>query len=359
MESPDISGFIQKGKVSALYDGQFGSTGKGLAAAWVGEHNEIDWCVTNASANAGHTSIIDNETYILFHLPSSFLTASEHSYSKILINKGAIVDLDVLCQEIEDNNIRFDQIYVDPNAAIILPEDKEAENQRWASQTKIASTQKGCGAALARKVERQGPNLGQYIEKNRLKVPFSLKPVSLNRELSEGKSVLLEIPQGFSLSLSASGFYPHTTSRDCTLQQGLSDAGIHPSFFYKSMAVIRMHPIRVGNIVKDGIQIGFSGRGYPDQREITWESLGLEPEVTTVTKRQRRVFTFSLQQYEQMVEYSRPDIVFLNFANYSTGPRVRELDESIRAIHRRLGMAQPVMYYGYGAKAEEISEYIK
>lgn len=357
--SPDISNFVQPGKVSVLYDGQFGSTGKGLAAAWVGEHNEIDWCVTNASANAGHTSIIDDETYVLFHLPSSFLTSSEHSHSRILINKGAIIDLDVLCQEIEDNNVRFDQIFVDPNAAIILPEDSEAEKQRWASQTKIASTQKGCGAALARKVERQGPNLGQHIAANRLKVPFSIKPVSLNRELSEGKSVLIEVPQGFSLSLNASGFYPHTTSRDCTLQQGMSDAGVHPSFFYKSMAVIRMFPIRVGNIMKDGIQIGFSGRGYPDQRETTWESIGVPPETTTVTKRQRRVFTFSMMQYEAMASYSRPDVVFLNFCNYTTGGRVKEIAAAIREVHSRLGLPAPVTFFGYGPRSEDISEYVK
>ena len=76
---PDISGFVTKGKASILFDGQYGSTGKGLAAAWVGESNEIDWCTTNASANAGHTTVFsdDREPIVSFHIPSAFHEAQE------------------------------------------------------------------------------------------------------------------------------------------------------------------------------------------------------------------------------------------------------------------------------------------
>lgn len=351
---------IKAGRASFLYDGQFGSTGKGLAASWVGEHNLIDWAVTNASANAGHTSIIDGKPVVLFHLPSSFLTARHSSYTRIFINKGAIVDLDVLIREIEENNVRFDQIFVDPNAAVITPEDADYEKARHSPQTKVASTQKGCGAALSRKVERHGPNLGQYISELNKPMPFNLKPIDLNAELANNKSVMVEVPQGFSLSLSASGFYPYTTSRDCTLQQGMSDAGIHPKFFHKSMAVIRTFPIRVGNIrSEDGTrQIGFSGSGYPDQRELDWADLGLEPEVTTVTKRQRRIFTFSKMQYHAMLSYSRPDIVFLNFCNYMTRTALERIISDMESVEKQLGIS-PLHYFGYGAASDDISEYVK
>lgn len=351
---------VKAGKASFLYDGQFGSTGKGLAASWVGEHNLIDWSVTNASANAGHTSIIDGKPVVLFHLPSSFLTARESSYTRVFINKGAIVDLDVLIQEIEENNVRIDQIFVDPNAAVITPEDGEYEKGRWSPQTKVASTQKGCGAALSRKVERQGPNLGQYIADLGRPMPFHLKTIDLNSELVNNKAVMVEVPQGFSLSLSASGFYPYTTSRDCTLQQGMSDAGIHPRFFHKSIAVIRTYPIRVGNIQsEDGKrQIGYSGPHYPDQIEKRWEDLGLAPEFTTVTKRQRRIFTFSKQQYKEMLSYSRPEIVFLNFCNYCTRAQLESIISEMHTAEKQLGIS-PLHYYGYGAGSEDISEYVR
>lgn len=357
---PDISNFVRSGKASALYDGQFGSTGKGLAGAWVGEHNHIDWCTTNASANAGHTSIIDGKAFVLFHIPSSFLTARLHSQTKIYINAGAIIDLNLLVREVEELGIAPNQLYVDPNAAVILPEDREAEKLRSSSATKVASTQKGVGAALARKVNRSGPNLGQHIRETYRKVPFQVAQISLNREMVENNAaVMVEVPQGFSLSLGASGFYPYTTSRDCTLQQGLSDAGIHPQLFYKSMAVLRTYPIRVGNIVDtdNGRQLGFSGGVYADQREVTWDELGQDPEVTTVTKRVRRIFTWSNKQYEAMLRRSMPQVVFLNFANYCSRSQLNKIVADMLHIERKCGLSV-LHYYGYSASSDGISEYV-
>lgn len=355
--SPDISNFVLPGKASVLFDGQFGSTGKGLAGAWIGEHNLIDWCTTNASANAGHTSIIDGKPVILFHIPSSFLTARENGYCRILVNKGAIIDLDILEREIIENDIPIDQIFVDPNATVITPEDKEREADSRSSATKIASTQKGCGAALARKVMRDGPNLGQYVAKTSRRVPFRLMPVSLNREMAAGMAVMVEVPQGFSLSLNASGFFPHTTSRDCTLQQGLSDAGIHPRLFHKSLACLRTFPIRVGNIEDaQGRQIGFSGRVFPDQYETSWRELGLAEERTTVTKRVRRVFTFSLKQYDSLLDYCMPDIIFLNFCNYMGRHQLNRLVHDIMMVERKKGLS-PLHYFGFGPSSDDIREY--
>jgi adenylosuccinate synthase len=325
----------------------------------VGEHNQIDWATTNASANAGHTSVINGKPVVLFHIPSTWLTSREHSNTRIYINAGAIVDLDVLCQEIEELGIRPQEIFVNPNAAVILPSDAEAEKDRTSSQTKIASTQKGCGAALARKVRREGPNLGQLIEDTYRKVPFQLSTVSLNREMLGGASVVVEVPQGFSLSLNTSGFYPYTTSRDCTLQQGLSDAGIHPTLFYKSMAVLRTFPIRVGNITdENGRQLGYSGHVYPDQYEMSWKAVGQPEERTTVTKRVRRIFNFSKTQYRHMLSHSMPNVVFLNFVNYMSRGQAESLLGDMHQIEMTLGM-NIIHYLGYGPSSEDISEYIR
>lgn len=357
--SPDISGFTKPGRASVIFDGQFGSTGKGLAGAWVGEHAVVDWCTTNASANAGHTSIIDGKPFVLFHIPSSFLTARRQGNTRIYINAGAIVNVDVLCKEIEELGIRHHEIFVNPNAAVILPEDVEEEQARTSSATKIASTQKGVGAALARKVQRRGPNLGKYLQESYRKVPFQVDAISLNREMMEnGQAVVVEVPQGFSLSLNSSGFYPYTTSRDCTLQQGLSDAGVHPSLFYRSMAVLRTYPIRVGNILDGNRQLGYSGHVYPDQRETSWEEIGVPEERTTVTKRVRRVFTWSNAQYEAMLKHSMPNIAFLNFANYCKKSRLDDIVGDMIRAERKLGHTV-LKYFGYGPASSDISEYVR
>jgi adenylosuccinate synthase len=187
-------------------------------------------------------------------------------------------------------------------------------------------------------------------------VPFLVDTLSLNREMSFGKTVVVEVPQGFSLSLNASGFYPYTTSRDCTLQQGLSDAGIHPRYFHRSMAVIRTYPIRVGNITDGNGVIGYSGDVYLDQQETSWSALGQPEERTTVTKRVRRVFDFSAVQYWEMLEYSEPDYVFLNFLNYMNADQVRVLEERMDNVERSLRI-KPVRFYGYGPASHDISTY--
>jgi hypothetical protein len=75
----------------------------------------------------------------------------------------------------------------------------------------------------------------------------------------------------------------------------------------------------VGNIVnEDGIVIGDSGPCYQDQHETTFEALGVEPELTTVTKRVRRIFTWSKNQYQLACSINRPTCTMLTFCDYIT-----------------------------------------
>ena len=50
--------------------------------------------------------------------------------------------------------------------------------------------------------------------------------------------------------------------------------------------------------------------------ELSWEEVGIEPELTTVTKLPRRVFNFSVMQLEEALYQCGPTKLFLNFANY-------------------------------------------
>ena len=63
---------LSSGKFNILIDGQFGSTGKGLLANYIGMFNHIDIAVSNASSNAGHTFYnTDGKKIIVKHLPVS------------------------------------------------------------------------------------------------------------------------------------------------------------------------------------------------------------------------------------------------------------------------------------------------
>lgn len=340
---------LMSGKASVVVGGQYGSEAKGCAVAWLAamlaERKEaFDIYTTNAGAQAGHTSIFRGKKRVVFHLPTAPLIAREFGLGlgTVYLNAGSVIDPVVLQQEVEENKI--DSLFIHPMAAVITDKCRELEGHVDSSTTKIASTRKGVGQALARKVMRSG-----VIAKDHPYLKHFVRRLDLNNRLSEGRSVLVEVPQGVSLSLNHSRFYPYTTSRDCTVGSGLSDAGIHPSFMGKSMVVLRTFPIRVGNIVEEGKVLGVSGDVYPDQKETSWAELGVEAEITTVTKRIRRVFTFSQQQVVHTFGLCRPNVCFISFVNYlKDNDALSKVLESIRiaAATNNMPIPQIVLQHG-------------
>lgn len=91
----------------------------------------------------------------------------------------------------------------------------------------------------------------------------------------------------------------------------------------------RTYPIRVGNVVEEGKQMGYSGDFYPDSEEVTWEEVAkrsgmpieeaarlAEKERTTVTKRIRRVSTFSFDSVADIVRTNGATKISINFVQY-------------------------------------------
>lgn len=369
-----MKGFIQPGKASFVLGAQFGSEGKGAAAAYaaVQSYENVSKLIvtTNAGVQSGHTSIHNGKKRVLFHFPTFAVVlydmfragAIEVNYPPIYLNAGSILDPDVLMQEIRDTGFPTDQIFIHPNAAVITQECKDAEGRNDSAQTKIASTRKGVGEALSRKVLRSGqiardhPYLKQFVRR-----------IDLNERMRVGHSVLVEVPQGFSLGIDQP-FYPHTTSRNCTVMQAMSDAGIHPEFYGTSMLVVRTYPIRVGNInrtvdgygdTRDGMeQIGFSGGAYPGQHELTWEQLGQPAEITTVTKRVRRVFEFSQRQLIEAMAAARPTVVFLAFCDYlKTNAEQNRMTQMVHEAAKVAGLPRPPgIVYAYGPSTADVSK---
>ena len=351
-------GFMRGGYVSTIIGGQWGSEAKGSAAAWTAselakEGRRFDIVTTNAGAQAGHTSVHSGVKRVVFHLPTASLITREYTkdYGLIYLNAGSIIDPEGLLREIEENNLDTSAhaFAIHPNAAIITQECRDAENEVDSSQTKTASTRKGVGQALARKVLRSGLTAKDHPNLQKL-----VRCVDLNNALNNGSSVLMEVPQGVSLSLNHSSFYPYTTSRDCTVMSGLSDAGIHPVCLGKTMVVLRTFPIRVGNIVEDGKVLGTSGDHYPDQEETSWEALGVEAEITTVTKRVRRVFTFSKQQIVNTFALCRPDVVMLTFCNYVERGKLDGIIGKIREAADKANLKVPDILLEWGPTTNDI-----
>lgn len=315
--------YLMHGRASVLIDGQFGSTGKGLAAAYQVEqidkhHPHHNWnftvCTTNAAPNAGHTTVLPNgKKFVTFHMPTMGVLKEQ---TAIYLNAGAIIDIDMLRDEINDLGIDARRVIVHPNAAVITQEDKDYEKSKESGATKIASTQKGVGRALARKIMREGVT-AKDVHKQLEALKVTVNSLNLNEMMERNFAVSIETPQGMGLSLN-NGFHPHCTSREVSVSQSLSDAGVHPFYLHQTLMTARTYPIRVGNIIdENGEQIGYSGGVYPDQYELSWDTFpNVEPERTTVTKRVRRIFTFSAEQYKESISRLRPNIVHLGFCDY-------------------------------------------
>jgi adenylosuccinate synthase len=296
-------GWMDKPGAFALVDGQFGSTGKGLAEQVLALHvGYRATCVTtNAGPNSGHTIYDDQsgQKYVTKQIPSFNVALWRRpDRPNLYINGGAMLDPDILRHEANEFAI---SPFIHPAAAAILPEHKEINDGRILA---IASTNKGTGPALAAKIMRDrfavAENRHEFRDYAQLERVWDW-----TRDI-----VFVSTAQGYSLGLN-SGFYPYTTCRECTVQQALADANIPARRLRKVLATYRTYPIRVGNT-----RAGFSGGHYPDQREIEWAELGVEPETTTVTRRVRRVFTWSDEQFIRSTRANEPDAVFLNFLNY-------------------------------------------
>lgn len=349
---------LQPGKASCLVGGQWGSESKGSAAAWLAlelckRGQQFDIVTTNAGAQAGHTSIHKGKKRVVYHLPTApLITQDETGKSGVVyLNSGTIIDPEAFEKELNDSGFQGD-VFIHPVAAVITDACREAELKPDSSHTKVAGTRKGVGQALSRKVARSG----QVAQDHPFLKKF-VRRLDLNWSLRAGKSVLIEVPQGVGLSLSHSPFYPYCTSRDCIPSSAMGDAAIHPSFYGATLVVLRTFPIRVGNIVENGKLLGQSGGCYKDQEETTWEDIGVEAEITTVTKRVRRVFTFSQQQLLETLSLCRPDVIFLTFTNYlKEQAKLDEIEEAILNASKVIFMPPPRIMYQWGPTTEDVGE---
>lgn len=344
-------------ELHVITDLQFGSTGKGLLAGYLAKKLRPDTLICAWSPNAGHTFIDENNVkYINTAIPNGIVA---DSIKRVLIGPGAVINPDALLREIECYAVDLFgvEIMIHENAAVVTQEHRDEEAR---GMFKIGSTMKGVGAAVIEKI-RRNPTSNIIARDTLVSTPLEGYVVSkeiYNRAIDEAGVTILEGAQGFSLSINQ-GFYPFTTSRDCTTAQLLSDCAI-PGKSYAATRIYgcaRTYPIRVANRYdENGKMIGTSGPCYNDQEEISWDRLGIKPELTTVTQLPRRIFTFSEQQIQEAIRMNGVDEVFLNFANYiglDNSPDAMKLEEYKHIINQA---GAELTMLGWGPTVNDVEE---
>lgn len=357
---------MSKQKIDAIVDLQFGSTGKGLIAGYLSERRQYDVVVSANMPNAGHTYVEKDGTARVHKvLPSGVYS---QSLNIIAIGPGAVFSIERLHQEVRslrEAGIRA-QVLIHPMAAILREEHKSHEQKLLGA---ISSTMQGSMAAMVEKMQRQ--SISNIARDNELAIfgdpmaelGINVATVQLWMEVMfNAKYILCEGSQGYSLGINA-GFYPYCTSRDCTINRLLADAGLAPTGKVNVIGTARVHPIRVGNFEGNS-----SGPCYPDQIEMTWEEVGQKPELTTVTGRQRRVFSFSRQQIREAMMANNVDEVFLNFCNYAPRAAINiagQIDQIWRNLRQNSSehpeyfsdnVNKVVKYMGWGPSGADVQE---
>lgn len=360
--------------ITAIVDLQFGSTGKGLLAGFLSKENEYDVVVSANMPNAGHTFVHDDGYKVINKVLPSGVYSKNLGY--ICIGPGAVFDPLRLQTEINElRGVRGIEavIAVHPDAALLMPGHKDAEK----ALNHIASTMQGSMEAMFHKMRRHDIGANTVWTNHGILSQIDVIPGGTDQKtlwdcvvdrdtwhaiMMGAKEILMEGSQGYSLGINA-GFYPYCTSRDCTVWRLLSDCCVPMrEGKLKVIGSARVHPIRVGNT-----EGGNSGPHYRDQQELRWKDIGVEPEHTTVTGRERRVFSFSDLQITEAMIMNRVDQVFLNFCNYDEKEAiaVRKRIDRIAMRMMKQRMSSPVWleegeyypmvrYMGFGPSAADV-----
>ena len=294
---------IKPGTLSVVVGGQYGSEGKGAVAGFL-TSEKLDQpgpfaCVRVAGPNAGHTVMGrgpngEPEGTYSWRLRTIPVAAVSNPKADLVIAAGSEIEPAVLTDELESlEKAGYEvkrRLYIDGQATILEEKHKQAEAD-FGLTAKLGSTGKGIGAARAARLMREAELARSYYdakEYNVIKTDAYLRKI-----LNDGGHVVIEGTQGYGLGLHA-GHYPQCTSSDCRAIDFCAMAGVSPVSSwvrdYKVWSVMRTFPIRV------------AGNSGPMLGETSWDELGLEPELTTVTKKVRRVGAFDFDLAAAAIE---------------------------------------------------------
>ena len=328
--------------ITIVVGGQFGSEGKGKVTLYFAEKQKASVVVRVGGPNSGHT-IIDQygDKHVFQQLPVTCMDTSITS----VIPAGSYIDLEILEKEL--TIYRSPNIIIDPHAVIIQKQYKVTEK---VFLSKIGSTCSGTGQALKKRIDRNDSDAVVFAKD----VPFLSKYIFNTKQyirdkLSDGERVIIEGTQGYGLSVLHGDGYPYVTSRDTTAAGFLSEAGASPINVDEIVMVIRSCPIRVG---------GTSGH-LP--QETTWEkiydsmdsdTIGSRDEffeISSVTKKKRRVAYFNPLVVKGAIVANNPTKIVLNHMDYFPKGKASNFINFVEE-----GIGRNVDYIGIGPCTNDI-----
>jgi adenylosuccinate synthase len=271
----------------AVIGAQWGDEGKGKIVDWLSERADVV-VRFQGGHNAGHTLVINNNTYKLSLLPSGVVRPNKLS----VIGNGVVVDPWAMLAEIDRVSaqgvaITPENLKLADNACLILPLHRELDGLREDADgaIKIGTTRRGIGPAYEDKVGRRAirvadlgdpASLGDKVDhllvhhnavRRGLSQPQVDRDVLLNELLAiaprvlpfadavwrrlgeirkEGRRILFEGAQAVMLDADH-GTYPYVTSSNTVSGQAAAGSGLGPGAIGYVLGIAKAYTTRVGN----------------------------------------------------------------------------------------------------------------
>ena len=321
---------INTSKITAIVGAQWGDEGKGKITDFFA--GESDYVVRfHGGNNAGHTVIVEGNTFKLHLIPSGIIYGGPMS----IIGNGVVVDPKVLLDEIEyiEGKGIDPKLMVSDRAHVIMPYHIELDGALSNHQGDLAagSTRRGIAPVYADKMFRNGIRIIDLLEPDVLMEKLTkgysfakgiiekalskriessieeifdsycsygekLKPyiadtsVELYNAYKNNKSILFEGAQGISLDVDH-GIYPYTTSSNTAAGHISTGTGVSFRDIGRIIGVVKAYLSRVG-------ESPLPSEMHGNEAEALREKGG---EYGTTTGRPRRVGWLDLVQVRQAV----------------------------------------------------------
>ena len=320
---------------------QWGDEGKGKIVDWLSQRADVV-ARFQGGHNAGHTLVINGETFKLSLLPSGVVRPGKLS----IIGNGVVIDPWALLDEIDA--IAKQGVVVSPEtllvadtATLILPLHRELERAREAQRggPRLGTTKRGIGPAYEDKVARRAIRLCDLgdegglddkvnelllhhnailrgfgvAEIDKAELIAELKAVAprilpfaapvwerLDAARRAGRRILFEGAQGAMLDIDH-GTYPYVTSSNTVAAAAAVGTGLGPSIIDYVLGITKAYTTRVGSgpfptELDDDVGRGLGERGR---------------EFGTVTGRRRRCGWFDAVLVRQAIKISGIDGIAL------------------------------------------------
>ena len=316
-------------KITAIVGAQWGDEGKGKITDFFA--GEADYVVRfHGGNNAGHTVIVEGETYKLHLIPSGVL----YDHPTSIIGNGVVIDPAALIKEIKYLQAKGvdPKLKVSNRAHVILPYHIEMDIALTQYQGELAagSTKRGIAPVYGDKMYRHGIRMidllepevfkeklekafkfnltiikafghsselnkdkiyNEYVKFGKFLAPYiSDVSVDLYNSYQKGESILFEGAQGISLDVDH-GVYPHTTSSNTVAGHISSGTGVTFGKINRIIGVTKAYLSRVGQSPLPSELNGVEAETLRDKGG----------EYGTTTGRPRRVGWLDLVQVRQAV----------------------------------------------------------